>query len=170
MVLQLLFAGVESELRSLHTQEAALDAKKEDLKEKEAAVAPLEEHNCGLQRMIAELQEVMRNVEGKITSLKAKDKFLSSLEGVAKSRNARLAMKEDLILTRLARTLEAMNHFEPLCPPERIPRDATAEWKEVREDQVSVQVWEGSKGHWVEIGRRVFYINFASGEVWLRLQ
>ena len=168
--LHLLLAGVEAELRSLHTHEAALDIKRESLKEKEVTIIPFEEHTCNLQRMVTELKEGMQSVEGKIASLKAKAKFLDCLEDVAKSRNANFAVKEDLILTRLARTLEGMDHFEPLCHPQKSSQGDRPEQKETTGDQVLVEVCERSTGHWIQVGPRVFYLHFVTGEVWLRLQ
>lgn len=168
--LHLILAGLEADLRSLHMQEAVLEAKREDLREKTIAMTPLEEHNRSLQRMITELEEFMQSVESKIASLKAKAKFLGCLENVARSRNSNLALKEDLILTRLAHTLEDMDHFEPLCPPERVSRGSKSRRRGTRADQVRMEVWEGTRGHWVEVGRRVFYLHSVTGEVWLRLQ
>lgn len=159
--LHLLLAGVEAELRALDAQEAAIEAREEVITQKESVVVPLEDHNRSLQRMVHELEEATGSVEGKMASMRAKEKLIGCLEGVVRARKGRLDRKEEDIMTRLAGLLKDMERFEPLCPVSEWSGECVGELVEVR---------EGARGRWVEVGSSVFYVHDESGEMWMRLR
>lgn len=162
-MLHLLLAGLEAEVRAIDTQEVALEAKRDSIMQKERTIEPLDSHNQSLKRMVQELEETLAHVESKMASLRAKAKLLRGLEGVAKARSKRLDRKEDEIMTRLADSLGDVDHFESLS-------GKVVGVKGVEGEGMKVEVREGCRGRWVEVGPRVFYVQGDSGEVWVRLR